>query len=70
VSEEVVENIALESIVLETDSPYLTPVPFRGKRNEPLYVKHVAEKIMAVKNMPMEEVVSVTISNARKLFKI
>lgn len=70
VSEEVVKNIPLESIVLETDSPYLTPVPFRGKRNEPLYVKHVAEKIMAVKNIPMEEVVSVTTNNARKLFKI
>jgi len=68
--DKVVQNTPLERILLETDSPYLTPVPFRGKRNEPLYVKYVAEKIAEIKGVSFEEVAKVTTENARKLFKI
>lgn len=70
ISEEVVKNIALDNIILETDCPYLTPAPFRGKRNEPLYVKYVAEKIAEWKNIPFKEVENQTTENAEKLFKL
>ena len=69
-SEEVVKNISLQNIILETDCPYLAPVPYRGKRNEPSYVKHVAEKIAEWKNISIELVESQTTENAQKLFKI
>lgn len=68
--EEVVKNIPLEFIVLETDAPYLAPVPMRGKRNEPLYVEHTARKIAEWKNISFEEVARVTSENAKKLFTI
>ncbi len=69
-SEEVVKNLPLDRIILETDAPYLTPVPYRGKRNEPRYVKHVAEKIAEIKGLSVEEVEKTTTENARKLFRI
>lgn len=65
---EVLEKIDLKNMVLETDSPYLTPVPFRGKRNESGYLKYVAEKLAQVKNVPVEEVAVITTSNAEKIF--
>lgn len=65
---EVVQAVSLDHIVLETDAPYLTPVPFRGKRNESSYVKYVAEKIAAVKNMPVAAVGEITTANAKKIF--
>ncbi len=65
---EVLEKIDLQHIVLETDSPYLTPVPFRGKRNESSYLKFVAEKLAQIKNVPVEEVAAVTTANAEKIF--
>ena len=67
---EVVRDLPLESILIETDSPYLTPVPFRGKRNEPAYVRFVAEKVAQLKNLPFEEVARVTTENAVRLFGI
>lgn len=67
---EFLEKIDLSRIVLETDSPYLTPVPFRGKRNNPLYVKHVAEKIADLKGISFEEVIKITTENAKKIYKI
>ncbi|MBC2856431.1 TatD family hydrolase [Cetobacterium sp. 2A] len=67
---EVVKNIPLERMVIETDSPYLTPEPNRGKRNEPLYVEYVARKIAEIKGIEYEEVVKVTTENAKKLYKI
>lgn len=70
VSEEVVKNIPLENIVLETDSPYLTPVPFRGKRNEPIHVICVAEKIADWKGVSVDEVSRVTTGSASELFVI
>ena len=65
---EVVKELSLDHIVLETDAPYLTPVPFRGKRNESSYLKYVVEKIAEVKNMPVEEVGRITTANAKKIF--
>ena len=58
--QEVVNKIPLESILIETDAPFLAPVPFRGKRNEPAYVRYVAEKIAEIKKLPLETVASVT----------
>jgi TatD DNase family protein len=65
---EIVKEIDLESIVLESDAPYLTPVPFRGKRNESGYLKYVAQKIGDVKNISVEEVAERTTENAERLF--
>jgi TatD DNase family protein len=64
----VVEQIPLEDILLETDSPYLTPAPHRGKRNESSYLIHIAEKIAQVKNKNLEEVSEITSGNASLLF--
>jgi TatD DNase family protein len=65
----VVTDIPLEHIVLETDAPYLTPVPFRGKRNESSYLKYIVAKIAEVKNVSQEEVAAVTTSNANRIFR-
>ena len=65
---EVVKDIDLDYIVLETDAPYLTPVPFRGKRNESSYLKYIAQKIADVKNISVEEVAERTTKNAEKIF--
>ncbi len=65
---EVVENISLERILLETDSPYLTPTPFRGERNNSAYLTYVAEKIAELKNIEMSRVYDVTHKNAELLF--
>jgi TatD DNase family protein len=65
---EVVAQVPLDSIVLETDAPYLTPVPFRGKRNESSYLKYIVTKIAEVKNITEEEVARVTTMNALKVF--
>ena len=67
---EFIEKIDLSRIVIETDSPYLTPSPFRGKRNEPVYVKYVAEKIAEIKNISVEEVIRITTENAKKIYNI
>jgi len=67
---EVAEAISLEHLLIETDCPYLAPTPFRGKRNEPSYVKLVAEEIAKIKGISMEEVASKTTENAKKLFGI
>jgi TatD DNase family protein len=58
----------LERIILETDAPYLTPTPFRGKRNEPAYLVHVAEKLAEVYGVSVEKIAEVTSENAKKLF--
>lgn len=67
---ETVREIPLERIVLETDSPYLTPVPHRGKRNESSYIPHIAEFLAGRKEVDIEEVASATTRNAEKLFGI
>jgi TatD DNase family protein len=65
---EAIKNISLDHIVLETDSPYLSPVPFRGKRNESSYLIYVAEKLAEIKEVSIEEVAAVTTANAQKIF--
>ena len=67
---ETVRSIPLDRIVLETDSPYLTPVPFRGKRNESSYIPHIAAKLSELIGKPMEDIAVSTTENAQKLFKI
>ena len=67
---EVAAEIPLDRLLIETDCPYLTPHPFRGKRNEPAHVKLVAEAIALLKNLPFEEIANVTTENAKKLFGI
>ena len=64
----VLESVSLEHLVLETDAPYLAPVPFRGKRNEPSYIRYVAEKLAEIKSVSLEEVDEVTTANAQKIF--
>ena len=65
-----VSRIPLNRLVVETDSPYLTPHPLRGQRNEPAYVKLTAEKVAEVKGIPLEELARATTGNARKFFGI
>lgn len=64
----VAEHVPLERMLIETDAPYLTPMPYRGKPNEPAYVQHVAEKIAELKNVPVEEVAAQTTRNFYDLF--
>lgn len=66
----VLEKINLDHILLETDSPFMTPAPFRGKRNEPAHVKYVAEKISDIHKLPVDEVGRITSYNAFRLFGI
>lgn len=67
--DKVVQELKLDNLVLETDAPYLAPVPYRGKRNEPAYVSIVAEKLAALKNMSLADVSAITTTNAKKLFQ-
>jgi len=68
--DKVVQNIDLKHIILETDSPFLAPVPFRGQRNESAYIQLIAKKIAEIKNTTVEEVAFITTNNANQLFKI
>ena len=67
---EVVRAIPIEHLLIETDAPYLTPEPFRGRRNEPAYVKYTAEKLAEIKGIPFEEAARRTAENAKKFFGI
>jgi TatD DNase family protein len=66
--DEVIRQVGLSKVVLETDAPYLAPVPFRGKRNESSYLKFVADKLAEVANMDVEEVARITTQNAANVF--
>lgn len=66
----VVEELPIEKIMLETDCPYMAPVPFRGKRNEPMYIPYIARKIAEIKNIEVEKIAEITTKNAEKMFKI
>lgn len=68
-TKEVAKNIPLEYLLLETDDPYLAPVPFRGKENQPMYVKYVAEEIANLREITPEEVAKTSTENAKKIFK-
>jgi len=65
---ETLRDVELKHMVLETDAPYLTPVPFRGKRNESSYLKYILDKLAMVKEVSREEVARITTENARKIF--
>jgi TatD DNase family protein len=67
---EVVRGIKIENLLIETDAPYLTPVPFRGKRNEPGYVRLTAEKVAELKGLSLEDVGRITSLNTKRLFRI
>ena len=67
---DVVRRVPLERMLVETDSPYLTPVPHRGKRNEPAYVRLVAATVADIKGVTLEQVARVTTQNTRQLFRI
>ena len=67
---EVAKEIPLEYLLLETDSPYLTPVPYRGKENQPAYIKYVAEEIASIRNEPVEDIIKMTTANAERVFRI
>ena len=67
---DVAKEVPLNKLVLETDAPYLTPVPYRGKENKPAYVKYVAEEIASLRNMPVEEIIDITTTNAEEFFNI
>lgn len=65
-----VSYVPLEKILIETDSPYMTPEPFRGQRNNPAYVQYVAKKIAEIKNLREEEIAQITYNNAKTIFEI
>ena len=67
---EVAKEVPLDKLMLETDAPYLTPVPFRGKENKPEYVRYVAQEIANLRNIPFEELVNITSGNAEDFFRI
>jgi TatD DNase family protein len=66
---EIVKTVPLDRILIETDAPYLTPVPHRGKRNEPAYVRSVAEKIAELHSISLEEVETITTQNTKRVFR-
>ncbi|MBP7006898.1 MAG: TatD family hydrolase [Candidatus Pacebacteria bacterium] len=68
--DEIIKNTPLNMIMTETDSPYVTPVPYRGKRNEPSYVREVVKKIAKVKGLEEEEVAQAVIDNAKRVFTL
>lgn len=67
---EVVKQIPIENLVIETDCPYMAPTPYRGQRNEPIYTEEVAKKIAELKNMSYDDVVRITNENTRKVFEM
>jgi len=68
--DEVLKQVDLKNIILETDSPYLPPVPFRGKRNESSYILHIAEKLADVYGVSLAEIEEITTINAKQLFNL
>lgn len=68
--DEAIRDIPMEWLLLETDAPYLAPVPYRGKRNEPAYIPFIVEKLAQVKQLSREDIASITTANTRKLFAI
>ena len=66
--QEVISSLPLEKLLIETDAPFLTPHPYRGKRNEPAFVKYIAEKLAKLHSRLVEEIASITTTNARNLF--
>ena len=68
--QDVASRIPMDRMLVETDAPYLAPVPKRGKRNEPVFVIHTAKKIAQLRNMDFDEVAHQTFENVKRLFKV
>lgn len=68
--DEVIKGTPLERILIETDAPYVAPIPYRGHRNEPIYVKEIAKKIAQIKKLPLKKIEETTFKNALRLFKL
>ncbi len=68
--DKILPEISLDYLMLETDAPYLAPVPHRGKRNEPAYLKIIAERVSGIYNVPYEEIATATTANAKRLFSL
>jgi TatD DNase family protein len=68
--DEVIKHTPIENIMIETDSPYASPIPYRGQINYPIYVKEVAKKISELKKISVDEVLEITKNNAIKLFNL
>jgi len=67
---EIVKRIPLESLLVETDAPFLTPEPFRGRRNEPSYVRYTAQKVAEIKKVTFEKVAEITTENALRVYRL
>jgi TatD DNase family protein len=68
--QEIIQRLPLESLLIETDAPFLAPVPFRGKRNEPSYVRYTAQKVAEIKKVSLEKVAEVTTENALRVYRL
>lgn len=68
--DQVLPHVPIEHVVLETDAPYLAPIPFRGKRNESAYIPYIAKKVAEIYRLPLEDIARITTENARRLFKL
>jgi TatD DNase family protein len=68
--QQVIESLPLDALLLETDAPYLPPVPFRGKRNEPSMIVHVAERIAQIRALDVQQVCAITSANAMRMFRV
>ena len=68
--DKIMTEIDLSHVVLETDAPYLAPVPYRGKRNECSYIRYVAQKLAEIKTLDVADIASITTKNARSLFRL
>ena len=68
--DKIISKIDIKHLLLETDSPYLTPTPYRGKRNESKYIVNIGEKLAEIKGISINEIGEITTKNARNLFKL
>ena len=68
--QEIIKNLPLESLLIETDAPFLAPLPFRGKRNEPSYIRYTAQKVAEIKKVSFEKVADVTTENAFRVYRL
>ena len=68
--DEIIKNAPLDKIMIETDSPFAAPAPYRGKRNEPGYVIEIAKKLAEIKKLPLEEIIKQTVINAENFFDL
>jgi TatD DNase family protein len=68
--QEIIKNLPLESLLIETDAPFLAPFPFRGKRNEPSYIRYTAQKVAEIKKVSFEKVADVTTENAFRVYRL